>query len=80
MLMVVPWLLYDRCCVWCADGKVRAWEAPPGALRTLLVFAGSGHPELAKEVCEYLNIPLGKSHSQRQVRGGSGPHWVVAGG
>ena len=31
----------------------------------LKVFAGSSHPELAKKVCRFLDVPLGKSHLTR---------------
>ena len=30
-------------------------------LDELKVFTGNGHPELAKSVCEYLDIPLGQA-------------------
>ena len=28
----------------------------------LKVFSGTAHPKLAQAVCDYLNIPLGKSN------------------
>lgn len=31
----------------------------------LKVFAGSSHPQLAKQVCRFLDVPLGKSHLTR---------------
>src|SRR6476620_10012805 len=31
----------------------------------LKVFAGSSHPELAREICEVLSLPLGQAHTTR---------------
>src|SRR3977135_978335 len=44
-------------------------ESPPHALRRglpmvyrdLSIFSGTAHPELAKAVCRYLGVPLGKA-------------------
>ena len=33
---------------------------PPDS--NLMVFSGNAHPKLAKDVCDDLNIPLGKAH------------------
>ncbi len=27
----------------------------------LKIFTGNAHPELAKEICEYIGVPLGKA-------------------
>ncbi len=34
-------------------------------LHSLKVFSGNAHPELAKEICSYLKVPLGKAHIDR---------------
>ncbi len=31
----------------------------------LMIFSGSSHPELARRICEFLEIPLGECHIQR---------------
>ena len=40
----------------------------PNTIPNLVVFSGSSHPMLAEEVCDYLNIPVGKSVVKRYVR------------
>ena len=48
-----------------ADDSFQRIESSTISLSQLLVFSGSPHPEIAKEVCDYLNIPMGRSHVQR---------------
>jgi len=37
----------------------------PRTIPNLVVFSGSSHPMLAEEVCDYLDIPVGKSVVKR---------------
>lgn len=39
----------------------------PNTLPNLVVFSGSSHPMLTEEICDYLNIPVGRSLVKRWV-------------
>lgn len=40
----------------------------PNTLPNLVIFSGSSHPLLTEEICDYLNIPMGRSMVKRCVR------------
>jgi ribose-phosphate pyrophosphokinase len=40
-------------------------EVPPERLNHCRIFSGSAHPDLAREVCQYVGVPLSPSRTER---------------